>query len=457
MPRLKVNRPMGAVNTLNSVNFGFLKQNNSCASGMKLLKLGTGEDLDRIISNAWAKSMQSSQRLPATKPQIYLSTLQSLRGIAAIVVLLRHSTLSFPSSGSFTDFVESVVFNSHAAVVVFFVLSGFVLSLSLDNRQMSTASVGGFYIKRLFRILPLLVFVTILSLLYTLSPVSGLAVAGSTHFFMGLLMHRPPHAMTVLLSLVGLNSHYVPQNWTIMVELLVAPAFPFLFFLSRMSRNLLALMLAVAVIASLAAPLGGRWLPVAYTADFLLGIGGFLIWSRNMPVDHRFLPVAAVAAFIVLITARPVLTACDAPLIDPNNFHDATSGLIEALAASVLILALVGHAKVARALSGRILVFLGDISFSLYLVHFLIIVLFARFLDRFVPAFSDLNNLARNCIFALLVLLISVPVSALLYRLLELPCNRFGRRLAAFDAPTPALPPRPARKPVVETLPVARQ
>jgi len=400
--------------------------------------------------------VKSSQNAPIAKPQIHLSSLQSLRGIAAIAVLLRHSTISFPSSGSFTDFVESVVFNAHAAVVVFFVLSGFVLSLSLDNRQMSMASVSGFYLKRVFRILPLLVFVTILSLLYTLAPVSGLAVAGSSSFFAGLLTHHTPKTMTVLLSLVSLNSHYVPQNWTVMVELLVAPAFPFLFFMSRMSRKLLGLMLVAAIIASMATPIGGRWLPVDYTADFLLGILVFLIWSRNMPVDHRFLPPAAVAAFAVLITARPVLSLYGLPLIDPNNFHDPVSGLIEGLAASVLILALAGHTKVARALSGRFLVFFGDISFSLYLVHFLVIVLFARLLNRFVPAFGDLNDLAHNCVFAILVLFVSIPISTLLYRFLELPCNRFGRRLAAFDAPAPALTLRAVRKPVEETLSVSR-
>lgn len=380
-----------------------------------------------------------------------LSALQSLRGIAALVVVLRHSTFSFPSSGPQADFFENIVFNSHAAVVVFFVLSGFVLSASLDNRKLSFPTLAGFYIKRLFRILPLLIFLTILSLLYTLSDISSVTVGGSTQFFRGLLDHSPPKPVTVLLSLVGLNSHYVPQNWTIMVELLVAPFFPFLFFFSRNNHKIFALLFIVTLIASMVAPLGGRFLPFVYTVDFMLGIGVFLFWSRKMPADIPFLTTAVIIALIILISARPFLTLCHLSIVNPTNFHDPVSGFIEALAASALIFGLAVHTKLARALSHPCLVFLGDISFSLYLVHFLVIVLLGRFIDRLVPEFSDLNDLARNLIFAIIVVLISIPISALLYSLLELPWNRFGRRLATFDIPERASQYGKPPKAVIET------
>jgi peptidoglycan/LPS O-acetylase OafA/YrhL len=360
--------------------------------------------------------------------------LQSLRGIAAAVVLMRHATLSYPiASKPITETLE-IVLNSHAAVVVFFVLSGFVLSASLEGRRASFPAFAGFYAKRLFRIVPLLIVVTVLSAIFTIAAFSSVAVPGTTAFFSGLLTHGPLKPVVLILALAGMNSHFVPQNWTIAAELLVAPIFPVLFFAARSNWKTLGLMLAIGALASVAARPDAGWVAILYVNDFLIGIFVYLLWLRNVFALRHLWP-AAIVALPLLLTARPLLVALHLPMVSIQNFHDAKTGLIEALSAAVIIYALASEGWITRHLSKKIPVFLGDISYSLYLVHLLVLVLLVRLFDRLGPSFNGQSALTKDFIMAACVFAVSVLAAIFFYYAVEMPFNRLGRRLAAFDKP----------------------
>ncbi|WP_434698330.1 acyltransferase family protein [Pseudomonas sp. D1-1] len=103
------------------------------------------------------------------------SSLDSLRFLAALCVAVAHCLTAFSTqpyhaqTWSMIDFsnVEGVlaraiqlVFNAHSAVIVFFVLSGFVLTLSL-KRITSTnylEEFSVFVVRRIYRIFPALIF-----------------------------------------------------------------------------------------------------------------------------------------------------------------------------------------------------------------------------------------------------------------------------------------------------------
>jgi peptidoglycan/LPS O-acetylase OafA/YrhL len=95
------------------------------------------------------------------RPNHHYEELDSLRGLAAITVLIAHySNLFMVQSGPYVrvgEFVQSVrrtplfaVFAGHEAVMLFFVLSGFVLSLQFLKGK--PVDYGSFAIKRIFRI-----------------------------------------------------------------------------------------------------------------------------------------------------------------------------------------------------------------------------------------------------------------------------------------------------------------
>ena len=365
-----------------------------------------------------------------------LETLQSLRGIAALIVLLRHAVLSYPIS-NVANGVTGVILNAHAAVVVFFVLSGFVLSMSLERRALTASSLAAFYLKRGFRILPPLILITIASIVYTHSRLASMPVPGASPFLASLLPHGPMSLKIVLLSLLGMNSHYLPQSWTLMVELLLAIVFPFAFFYMRGGKAPAAMLLVLATAASLVAPRGGHWLPVVYAVDFLIGVETFLLWSRasvrkpGRPTPPRLWWL--IAATLPLITARPIAFAFTHQATD-SGFHDAPTAFAEAIAGAWLIL-LIARGGASRVLSHRTLLFLGDISFSVYLIHFLVIAVAARLFATIGPSFDTLDGLVRNAMLAATTLAVSVGMAALLYRFIETPWTALGRYLAAFDWP----------------------
>lgn len=74
--------------------------------------------------------------------------LQSLRGLGVIIAALTHYETFYPFILN-----GNKIFNGYAAVSLFFVLSGYVLSLGLrTNDVFQKFSLGSFIIKRFFRL-----------------------------------------------------------------------------------------------------------------------------------------------------------------------------------------------------------------------------------------------------------------------------------------------------------------
>lgn len=93
---------------------------------------------------------QSSSALSAHPPQ-RSGTLDGLRGIAVVIVLMSHT------SGREMYLHPSLNFQGigHIGVYLFFCLSAYLLAGKLFDEGIDSGSVKRFYIKRLFRILPL--------------------------------------------------------------------------------------------------------------------------------------------------------------------------------------------------------------------------------------------------------------------------------------------------------------
>lgn len=91
-------------------------------------------------------------------------SLQAARGLAAAVVVIHHCSYLYQTPVPFR-LVMDILFNAHAAIVLFFVLSGYVLSASMLRRPVDTQSVVAFYVRRLFRIYPAVFVVSLLALI----------------------------------------------------------------------------------------------------------------------------------------------------------------------------------------------------------------------------------------------------------------------------------------------------
>lgn len=376
---------------------------------------------------------------PAERAHRYVA-LDSLRGIAALAVAVFHiqaregfTTWSFfRASNQFVDF--------------FFVLSGFVIAASYGERLARGFPIGTFVWLRLWRIWP--VHVVILAVYVGIE--IALALTGMSHGgrvpFTGT---RDPLALipTVLLVqafvMPGVGT-WNTQSWSISVEL----GLYLVFALVWRAIGRFAVLLAVAVAALLLAAwevrpevIGDQVWAMRGFAGFGLGIGVRAI-ERHLSRRGRDAPfrvatgieAAMLVALVLVVGAATPLYASDA-----------------LFAALVLVFAL-GRGWFAQLLGTAPFVFLGTISYSLYMVHGFVI---GRTLDvltlvqrwtgaRLVEHPAGTMGLLVTPRWAsdaltLAIVGMAIALAWLTWRWVEEPCRRWSRRMA--EAPTRVVQP----------------
>jgi peptidoglycan/LPS O-acetylase OafA/YrhL len=357
-----------------------------------------------------------------------IAEFEGLRGILACWVMIGHWSTSIalslrPLRQNLWDV---------QAVDVFIILSGFVITLLLHR---APTRYGRYITRRWFRIAP--VFLTILLISAWLLPVTktilGQAPVGEmmavrqniiadteTHFLSDLLWH-----LTMLHGLVPLADRqyaayaFVGQAWSISLEwqfYLVAPLF---FWLIRRARQPVAAVALVALAGGLMA-IGSLFSP-AYLGNklplFALGAGSYWLWHRYAAT---FLPLSVtrlrcLSGVLILLCLASRLDALLGPALWLAVFHC----LLVARAQSATV-----EAKLTAVLRCPPLQFLGRISYTLYLVHFLVLI-------GGLALLQGLAETPHTFAFALLAYLVPASIAAawLLSVIVERPLMALGRRL----------------------------
>jgi peptidoglycan/LPS O-acetylase OafA/YrhL len=422
-------------------------------------------------------------------PSTRFAALDALRGVAAVVVLVHHVSMTAPSvSAAYQSSAEVAIFSTGwwvtlsplkilfagpEFVLVFFVLSGFVLVLSPlrrwpwnprgahhpgittggpgadadpDASPGTAATIGAsttaaaptalppsydwlaYYPRRIIRLaIPVVVSVALAAAWILLVPRTGaggawMAKQGSPDLGIGNLLREA--------SIVGytgrpdVNPPLWSLAWEMWFSLLLPVGVVFAVATRRWTLAWVALLLAASITGYL---LGSE--PLMYLPAFGLGAllaanyetlqvrsarltrtrSGTLVWAGIAVLG----PVLLVAYWLF----RPVLT-------DPWN---AIALAMRVPGAALIVATVALWPPMQRMLGGRFLAWLGAISFSLYLVHFPIVVTFGQL---FGPAHWWAGAL------------VSVPLSVLLaqamYRWVELPAQTLAQRAgAAFSAGHP--------------------
>ena len=317
--------------------------------------------------------------------------LDGLRGLAAMAVALGHcNTIAtgydiwtkdisdFPKM-SMTDIIGRlghVIFPADAAVVIFFVMSGYVLWGSLLKRSPSFVSSGvPFLIHRIYRILPASIL-TVLILGFFLQ------ASGQDVVLNAFLLNRH----------LNLNGNL----WTLQVEIAASVCLFFLYSLcSKKTFILLPVMLITWAFVHL---LNHAFL--SFSAVFLFGIA------------LHYTPSKFYRSVILMITAYVVLISADLILHRGALARDVSS------IAAMMIVGSVIHIK-PRFLNTRFIQILAKLSYSFYLTH--VFGLIAASYLRTVFEFSIQNCFINFLYLAIVSVGIALPVSWILHVLIEKP------------------------------------
>lgn len=312
-----------------------------------------------------------------------LESLESLRGIAAGVVVTAHCLLAFypqffasmydgpkPSAFQVNAGPWFIFFNGPAAVLIFFVLSGFVLTrryfLQADARVLLAPAI-----KRWPRLMGLVVVSTTVSAtLLTTLPDYTIRVAeitGSSWLYgagVGGLQGRSPSFADALLqgSLLTFfrgDSYYNASLWTMWWEFTGSfIVFLFAFLVTKVRMGVIGPAAVMVVFLTLAA----LWSP--YISAFVIGSSLSYLLAKK--------PIALPTSAGLALVAFGVLALGFHPYgwlgLDPLAKAGGTVGsYIWIAAATALMIAFTACEPISRAIG--IFAWLGRISFALYVIH----------------------------------------------------------------------------------------
>lgn len=372
--------------------------------------------------------VQSSPGLPRFK------YVEGLRALACLTVIFNHAIAeSYPSAYQIAipdnlSLLRLWFAFGHHAVTAFIVISGFCLGLPAASHKFQRAvGWGPFMLRRVARILPPYYAALILSLVvawaFFPSPV-GIHYDFSAHpRSIDVLSH-----ILILHNVVGTGQiNY--SLWSIATELHIYAGFPLLVSVLSKRRGWWLALVAVVSAFALSYVLVDTRLSRAYVhlvGAFIVGVAASWVVSSDeksifLDVLKRIAkPVSLCALLIVIIWTIIIPRSLYKSLILPHDFLTmiAIGGiLIDCSSAS-------GFAR--KALECKPLVWLGERSYSLYLLHVPLQALFVKIgINMF-----DLSQNERLVYMMTIGLSLLICLSYVFHRFVELPSMALSRGVA---------------------------
>lgn len=297
-----------------------------------------------------------------------LLALDGLRGFAILLVVAYHvgggASFRFPPLHWFGEAIKQ----GWTGVLLFFVLSGFLITGILWDSRGQQHWLRNFYMRRALRILPLYYLALLLVLL-------GAAVAGTFHYALARIW--PP--LLFLQDFPGLPGEYMRHNysplpiihlWSLAVEEQFYLLWPFLLLLPKTKRSALYLctaifLLSAAVnIAEAFVPVIRQHLPLVITNAAEIAAGAWLAIAYRTPHWSRLQKPARIAAPLGLLFFT-------LSVVYPRRLGGTPALAITLCFAGLLVLA-IQPGITARILSLRALRWLGTLSYGIYVYHVLL-------------------------------------------------------------------------------------
>jgi peptidoglycan/LPS O-acetylase OafA/YrhL len=352
--------------------------------------------------------------------------LDALRGLAAVTVVFAHVLHVLPKdhpegianllATAAARTPLAIVFAGHEAVILFFVLSGFVLSLPyLEGRPLD---YGSYLVRRVFRIyVPYLCSV-------------GGAIAANALFYGGeieALSHWFNRVWAARISLSSIcdhvlflgcfpNAQFNPIYWSLVHEMRISVFFPFVaLFLLRLSwRGAFASALGVSLVGVIANKISGSGTDYFYTLHYLgFFILGHLLARHRTTLGRLYAQQSSWVIGAVLCAGIAAYTGGK-----QLKFIVLQDWMIGA-GASIFIVLSLSSSRMSALLAHQPIRFLGQVSYSLYLWHAVVLVSLVHLLYDILPLWCVLG----------LAFVGSLILAAGSYRFIEAPAIGAGKRI----------------------------
>lgn len=350
------------------------------------------------------------------------SYIDALRGIAVIGVLMVHCT-AFGRHEPFTNNISFIFAHGSMGVQLFFIASAFTLFLSFSKRsEIEKYPKFNFFIRRFFRIAPMF-YIGIGYYIWQFTSYSG--QDENYISFWNIISH--------ILFFHGFNQFWinsiVPGGWSIAVEMLFYTTVPFLFMKIKNSQQafiLIIIALSIRIVFRVflfvfhivgSDLVGSRFLGYYLPSQlpvFALGILMYFIIKENYQIKIKSFP-------ILLTSLLLIVNYSGFPYLLPDYFIFGIAFLLLAIALSKYEY---------KPIVNPVLKYIGQISYSMYLVHFAVLFWLNKynFLD-YIKVSNEYTALFNYALRLIIVIIISVLIASIFYKAVELPMQAVGKRL----------------------------
>ncbi|MCM3409935.1 acyltransferase family protein [Metabacillus litoralis] len=341
-------------------------------------------------------SVEIHKRFTSFQNLHYFPELDGLRAISVLMVLAFH-----------TGDILWTPIHGYLGVTIFFVISGFLITTLLlrEEEMYGKISYRNFYIRRTFRIFPLYYIALLLFSILVL----GLGLGADPEGF----RDRLPLLTLYLGEFAG--SGTFSHSWSLGIEekfYIVWPILAFGFFSLRKYRINIALFCLIASIVS--TPIEG-WNYLAIYTPILSGcLLAILLHNQKLfkIINQITSPLPAIITGALIVG-----------LILTNN-EDGYTHVTFSLAMTLFLPSLVvGSESVKKILSWKPLTYVGTRAYGIYLFHPLVMAVVDKVLNE------GSESIALQLLRLITISVFSIIVADVLYRIVEQPLIKLGRRL----------------------------
>lgn len=354
--------------------------------------------------------------------------LDGLRGVAALLVIWYHFFEGFATSP-----VDQKFNHGYLAVDFFFVLSGFVLGYAYDDRWKKGLTKGGFIIRRLIRLQPMVVIAVCLGIIsyiiqgcehwdHTKAPVWAIVIS----FILGLFMLPTIPGSEIDVRGNGEMFPLVGPAWSLFFEYLGSVMYAaFLHRLSNYSLRWFVILsgigLSVVALTDMSGvySIGVGWSMAEWgffgglmRLGFSFGIG--LLMSRN------FKPLKIKGAF--WISGLSIALMMCVPYVSFTG-HPSILNAIYDLFCTIVVFPLMVYIGASGTTTDRFSTglcnFLGNISYPIYIIHYPVIYLFYAWVWNNGFTFRDVWPVT------VIIFICLIPLSYLILKCYDEPVRKY--------------------------------
>lgn len=354
--------------------------------------------------------------------------LDGLRGVAALLVIWYHFFEGFATSG-----VDQKFNHGYLAVDFFFVLSGFVIGYAYDDRWKMGLTKGGFILRRLIRLQPMVVMAVCLGVIsfiiqgcehwdHTIAPTWAIVMS----FVFGLFMLPAFPGMDVDVRGNGEMFPLVGPAWSLFFEYIGSILYAV--WLHRLTNKVLGIVVVLSGmglgIVALTNMSGAYSLGVGWSMANLGFFGGLMrlgfSFGIGLLISRGFKPIKVKGAFwicsiaIAIMMCLPYITLTGEPSI-LNAVYDLLCTWI----VFPMVVFIGASGKTTDRHSKKICDFLGVISYPIYIIHYPVMYLFYSWVWNNGYTFEDVWYVT------VIIFLVLIPVAYFFVRFYDEPIRKW--------------------------------